>query len=283
MRRPFLSAFVLIAVLHASVNAYGAELEIIFLDVGQGDAVLLREGEHVALVDAGPTDNIVKKLKHLGVKKLDLFVASHNHDDHIGGADAVLEHFDVGTYLDNGFPAATFIQNRVLELMRKKHVRLATPTIATFAFGDAILRFLPLPRFPGGDEQNNRSIGLLVEHGHFKALFTGDSEVEEIAAWLTLGLIPDVDVLKAAHHGSRNGVSPLLLHQSKPEVVVISVGKENVYGHPHSMALRYYETDGRRVFRTDRDGDVVVRVDEGGAYDVRSARSSTDSSSSRTR
>ncbi len=249
-----------------------SELELRFLDVGQGDAVLIRNGERVALIDAGPANRIVGQLRALGVEHLDLLLASHNHADHIGGMDAVLDSFPVRFYLDNGHPANTQIQQRVLERVESKGVTYLEASARTIALGDAQLRILPPPEAAGGDEQNNRSVGVLLERGAFRALMTGDSETQLINALLASGEIPQVNVLKAAHHGSRNGVTPGWLSRTRPEVVAISVAARNNYGHPHEAAMRYYCTGGRRVLRTDQAGDIVVTVDAAGEYQVRTER-----------
>lgn len=243
-------------------------LEIRFLDVGQGDAVLLREGERTVLVDAGPADRVVARLRELGVESIDLLIASHNHADHIGGMDAVLDSIPVGSYMDNGHPATTRIQERVLARVEEGGVRYLEATPREISLGETLLRVIPAPEGVKGDEQNNRSITLLVERGEFRALLTGDSEVELLNALLAAAAAPDVDVLKAAHHGSRNGVTPAWLARTRPEVVVVSVGAGNSYGHPHEAAMRYYCAGGRRVYRTDLHGDVVVTVAEEGAYEV---------------
>jgi beta-lactamase superfamily II metal-dependent hydrolase len=246
-------------------------LEVRFLDVGQGDAVLIRNGGKVALIDTGPSDAVVTQLQRLGVRSLDLLVASHNHADHIGGADAILQKMPVRNYLDNGYPATTGIQKRVLGLVEQKGVQYLRATGRTITLGDASLRIIPSP-ITAGEEQNNRSVAVLLERGSFKALFTGDSEYDQIAALLRTNAVPAVNVLKAAHHGSRNGVTPAWLARTKPEVVVISLGAGNTYGHPHAAALRYYEAGNRRVFRTDQMGDVVIIVDAQGRYQVRGER-----------
>ncbi|MBW3628716.1 MAG: MBL fold metallo-hydrolase [Gemmatimonadetes bacterium] len=261
---------------HASAVGWGAEqqaapaLDIRFLNVGQGDAVLLRSAGRTALVDAGPSDDIVRRLRVLGVDTIDLLVASHNHADHIGGADAVLDSIPVGFYLDNGFPASTRIQQRVLERVERKGVAYLAPTARTIALGSARLVVLPPPA--AGTSQNNRSVGILVEQGGFAALLTGDSEIEQLNVLLSRDSIPDVDVLKAAHHGSRDAVSPAWLARTRPEVAVISAGAGNGYGHPHPTALRYYCAAKRRVFRTDRHGEVRVTVTPEGSYTVTGAR-----------
>lgn len=245
------------------------DLELRFLDVGQGDAVLIRSGGKAALIDTGPSNRIVDQLRALGIDSLDLLIASHNHADHIGGADAVLAAIPVRFYLDNGVPATTDAQSRVLRAVEARGVGYLEATLRTIRIGDATLRILPAPAGVTGDEQNNRSVVALLEMGSFRALLPGDAEVELLGTLLERYDLPDVDVLKAAHHGSRNGVTPAWLSRVRPEVVVISLGADNTYGHPHSTALRYYAAGGRRVLRTDQDGDVVISVTPSGCYEVR--------------
>ena len=262
----------LLALLGASAPQAEPALEIRFLNVGQGDAILLRSADRVALVDAGPSDAVVRRLRTLGVDSIDLFVASHNHADHIGGADAVLDSLPVAFYLDNHLPANTRIQERVLQRVEEKGIAYLAPTARRIALGTARIVVIPPPQRVAGDAQNNHSVGLLVQQGGFLALLTGDSEVEELSALLARDSIPDVDVLKAAHHGSRNGVTPAWLARTRPEVVVISAGAGNSYGHPHAAAMRYYCASGRRVLRTDLHGEVTVTVREDGTYTVAGQR-----------
>lgn len=247
-------------------------LELRVLDVGQGDAILIRHAGTTVLVDAGETDRIAARLQALGVDTIDLAVASHNHDDHIGGMDAVLRTVPVRTYMDNGHPATTRIQATVLTLLQERDVAYRDASAladSVLALGDATLRVVPSPLRGDRVSANDQSVVLLLARAGFRAILTGDSERRELAALLREADIPDVDVLKAAHHGSRNGVLPAWLARTRPEVVVVSVGAGNSYGLPDEDAMAAYGAEGRTVLRTDRDGDVVVSVDARGCYRVR--------------
>jgi beta-lactamase superfamily II metal-dependent hydrolase len=247
----------------------GQSLELRFLDVGQGDAIFMRSGGKVALVDAGRSDAIVARLDALGVDTIDLLIVSHNHADHLGGVPAVLRRFPVRFYLDNGVPASTDVSREALYVVEGLGITYLTDTARTIRLGDATLRILGSPWLePDPDDQNNASVGVVVEQGTFKALLTGDSQVPELGAWLAQINIPDVDVLKAGHHGSDNGLTPDWLERTSPEVVVISVGRDNAYGHPHPWALDEYRATGAAIFRTDRDGEVIVLVCADGRYSV---------------
>lgn len=265
---------VVLSLLLAASPLLAQDLELRFLDVGQGDAVLIRNDGRTALIDAGRSGSIVPRLMALGVDTVDLLVASHNHADHIGGAEGVLQRFPVRYYLDNGHPHTTQIQERVLQQVLARRVTYLQATPRSITLGDATLRIIPSP-LAGAADQNNLSVVVIVERGKFKALLSGDSEVPQINALLDQVELPNVDVLKAAHHGSRNGVTPAWLARLKPEVVVISVGANNSYGHPHPFALRYYAASERRVLRTDQHGDVIFWIDPEGCYRIETDRSDT--------
>jgi len=241
-------------------------LELRFLDVGQGDAILIRHQGLAVLVDASRGRDIVLLLAELEVDSFVAIVASHNHDDHIGGMPAVLADYPVGRYLYNGRRPANQNSEEIEETLEVEQIDAPAPPWEPIRLGDARITVFPTA-LRGNASENNSSLGVLVERGRFRALLTGDSEVEELNAWMEAGWIPDVDVLKAAHHGARNGVTPGWLQVTRPEVVVISVGV-NSYGHPDPWALRYYSAGGRQVYRTDRDGTVIVTVDAQGNYKV---------------
>ncbi len=249
-----------------------APLEIRFLDVGQGDAILITLGHRAVLVDAGRGDDIVEVLRDYHVDSLVTAIVSHNHDDHIGGMDAVVADFPIGRYLANGRPPGNHNAENVETWLRRNHIPKPPPPWPPIQLEDVRITVFPssLANADNPDE-NNASLGVLIERGTFRALLTGDSQVEELNGWLAAGVIGDVDVLKAAHHGSRNGVTPGWLDRTRPEVVVISVGAGNSYGHPDPWALRYYQTHGRSVYRTDIDGTITVTVDRAGGYRISKA------------
>lgn len=266
-----LLALLLGAPLAAQDGPGAGPLEIHFLDVGQGDAILIRQGGVGVLVDAGRGDDIVLWLEELGIDSLAAAIGSHNHDDHVGGMDAVLADVPVGAYYYNGRPPGNRNAEAVEDLIREEGIPAPPPPWAPIRLGDARITVFP-SRLRGAEvSENNSSLGVLVERGRFRALLTGDSEIDELNAWMDAGDIPEVDVLKAAHHGSRDAVTPGWIQRTRAEVVVISVGAGNSYGHPHEAALRYYRTGRRQVLRTDLDGTVVVSVDLAGGYEITSS------------
>ncbi len=252
----------------------GASARIIFLDVGQGDAAVVISPEgRVALIDAGPSGlDVVGHLRRHGVDTVDIAIATHPHADHIGGLVEVFDALPVRYYMDNGVPHTTETYRELLDRARQTEVTYLEATRRSLVLGSVTLRVLPPPGEPSN--VNNSSIGIVIEYGSFRALLTGDSEAEELAHFLELG-VPDVDVLKAAHHGARDAVTPAWLGATKPEVVVISCARGNPYGYPTPWALRYYESVASQVYRTDLDGEVIVVIPEGGDYAVITERART--------
>ena len=125
---------------------------------------------------------------------------------------------------------------------------------------------LPPSRLDPG--QNNNSVGILVEYGKFRALYTGDSETEELAHWLAQKRVPSVQLIKAAHHGSENGVTRALVLAARPAVVVVSAGRANSYGHPDPRVLQAWTVAGAHIYRTDLDGTVQVNALMDGSFKV---------------
>ena len=251
-----------------------AGVELRFLDVGQGDAapVVTSDGRR-ALIDGGPdADLLVAYLTRDRVDRLDLVIASHHHLDHIGGLPAVLRTRTVANVVENGMPATTQVYGRLVDALGRSGARVLAATARDLTLGTATLRILP--PWSRARDQNDASVGVIVSHGAFRALFTGDAETRAIGAWLRDGRIPRVQVAKAGHHGSRNGVTPALVAAAAPALVVISVGEANRYGHPHGEALAAWRAPGRRLLRTDREGTVRVRGCADGRFFTTTARES---------
>jgi beta-lactamase superfamily II metal-dependent hydrolase len=251
------------------VPAQRESVEVIFLDVGQGDAVLIRAPEgQTALIDAGPGGDATAALAALGVSSLDLLVASHPHADHIGGMLRIIESMPVRFYMDNGQPYTTVTYSRVMQaLQRRPEITYLEAVPRTLQLGSVSIEVLPLPA-DDGSNPNNQSVALVVGYGAFKAFLSGDSEMDELMHFVRSGAAVDVTLMKAPHHGSSDAVSEAFLAVARPEVVVISVGDGNTYGHPSASALTAYPRAGAQVFRTDRHGQVTVSGYDDGTYEV---------------
>ncbi|MBM3885433.1 MAG: MBL fold metallo-hydrolase [Gemmatimonadetes bacterium] len=249
-----------------------AGVEIRFLDVGQGDAALIVTSDgRRALIDGGPDGDLLDAyLTRDRIDRLDLVIASHHHLDHIGGLPAVLASRAVTNVVENGMPATTRIYGRLVDAMARRGSRVLAATPRELTLGTAMFRILP--PWSAAEDQNDASVGVIVSHGAFRALFTGDAETRAVDAWIRDGRIPRVQVAKAGHHGSRNGVTPALVRAAAPSLLVISVGEDNRYGHPHPEALAAWRAPTRRILRTDLEGTIRVRGCADGRYFTTTAR-----------
>jgi len=242
----------------------GQALELQFLDVGQGDAILIREGGKTALVDAGESPRIVGQLRSLKVETLDFVLATHAHSDHIGAMASVLRSFPVRYYMDNALPHSTLAYQRTMDALRESEAHYLRPESRTIRLGSAQLRVLPPPS--SSFEQNDSSVGLLIEYGEFRALLTGDSQERELHEWLKHS-VPHVQVVKVAHHGSWNGTPEEWAQATRPDVAVISVGPNN-FDHPSQSAIGKWESVGASVHRTDQEGTIRIVAHRDGSFSV---------------
>lgn len=247
-------------------------LELRFLDVGQGDAVLIRAPDGRAVLYDGGQDGarLLAHLEAADVRSLELVIASHNHADHIGGLVDVIAHYRPRFVVENGVAHTTRTYERFLRAVAGAGSQRLAPDRRTVTLDSVRLTILPPPGTPDG-EQNDNSVGLRVEYGAFAATLLGDSQPAEQQWWLARhgDLLDPVHVHKASHHGSRNGDTRALLASLEPEVVVIGVGADNRYGHPHAAALARYRRHGAWVLRTDRHGTVTVTATPDGTYRIR--------------
>ncbi len=237
-------------------------LRVTVLDVGQGDAILVQSPSASVLVDQGePESHVARKLRPLGVDELDLLVFSHPQRDHLGGAVEVIERVPVGRLVDPGLDVESSDYENALVAAGDRGVEivLARPGV-TFSAGALKLRVL-WPADTGGpaDDPNDRSVVMLVSYGNVDVLLTGDAE-SDVLGRLS---VTDIDVLKVSHHGSEDDALPAFLRRVDPEVAVISVGRNNPFGHPKASTIEALESVGASVFRTDRDGDVTVESRDG--------------------
>ena len=295
----------------AGGKGWPAQTEVRVLDVGQGNAVLIRTPDrHAALFDCGPEGcDLGGQLRKLGVKRLDLVVISHPHADHFAGLLEALDSVDVGTFVDrteirssvgaqaanaaaageaatrgaaNGeseYSAGGAEARKYLELRASLAARgcqcLLGSSGATLSFaGVGITLYAPARPLvlleggepwgqgrapPSGDDLNGGSLVALLDIGGSHVLLPGDAE----AGTLEKYHLPALDVLVVGHHGSRGGVSGPLLAELHPRLAVISVGKDNTYGHPDPGTVALLRAAGESVVRTDESGWVSLRMTDG--------------------
>lgn len=239
-------------------------LEVHFLDVGQADSILVKAPGGVMLIDAGnnaDADDVVSYLKNQGVSKIDVLVGTHPHEDHIGGLDAVIDTFDVSKIYMPKASTTTKTFEDVLLAIQRKGLKVTTPTAgSSFDLGSANCTILA-PNSDTYDDLNDYSIVLKMEYGQTSFLFTGDAETASEQEMLQKKYDLKADVLKVGHHGSSSSTSPAFLKAVSPKHAVISVGKNNQYGHPDSVILNRLSVYGAEIYRTDESGTIIAISD----------------------
>ena len=234
-----------------------------FIDVGQGDCTLIYSDDTVILIDAGTYEsgsNTCNYIKNLGIDTIDYFIGSHPHEDHIGGAAAVLTLFDVENVFMNGEFTTSYAFEKMVDVMLRKNITPVIPEInKSYDAGPFKLKFIS----PENDykDTNNNSLVLSITYKDIKALFTGDCERMVESYLVNSDKKLSADILKVAHHGSRDSSSSDFLEKVSPTVAVIQCGKDNSYGHPHKETLERLSRTNAQIFRTDESGTIILRTD----------------------
>ena len=246
-------------------SGVSGDLAVHFIDVGQGDAILLLFRDKTMLIDAGERgmgERVVAYLDDRNVTRLDVVVATHAHSDHIGGLAAVISAYPVGRFVDAAQPHPTATYENLLALVEERGIPYTAAERGQTVALDPDLEILVLN--PGAQplgDINENSVVLKVTYGDISYLFTGDAGTPAEESMAAAGLDLNADVLKVGHHASRYASSAEFLSAVSPAISVIPVGTGNDYGHPHAEALERLKATGSRIYRTDLEGTVVVATD----------------------
>ena len=283
IRKDKLSIFVftLVFLLIFSLNV-SADLIVHFIDVGQGDAILLQhqEGDTV-LIDGGDRfasieEKLISYLTEAGVERFDAIIATHPHADHIGGLPAVMENFPVDAIYDSGRVHTSQTYENYLMLIDEKDIPFKTPRR-----GDKIeldnLTFDIV--HPGENVEeyslNDASITAHLQYGQISFIFTGDIEESAEREIVETGIDIKSTVLKVAHHGSRTSTNDYFLEAVNPEVAIIQVGEDNRFGHPAPEVINRLQENNIDIYRNDLNGDIVINTD-GETYTIETASSAQE-------
>lgn len=246
-----------------SKEVNGQGIRVHFIDVGQADSILIQEGEHSMLIDAGNNDDgklVCDYIKAQGVDTLEYVVGTHPHEDHIGGLDDVIKAFNVKNVYMPRKSATTKTYRDVLQAIKNKKLTIKAPEVGySFQLGEADFKVMAPHEIY--EDANNCSIVLKMKYGNNSALFTGDAEKESEQAMMKGNPDLKCDVLKVAHHGSRTSSSQRFIEAVKPSFAVISVGKDNEYDHPKKATMERLQNNNIPVYRTDEAGTIVMTSD----------------------
>jgi competence protein ComEC len=245
------------------------ELQVHFINVGQGDSILIDLQDIEVLIDGGDrTPGVVTYLNQYVDGALEVMVATHPHADHIGGSIAVLDAFTVNQIWYNGETSTSKTYSDFMNSINAEGAEVHTARLHDVIKAGSLELFVHHPADLSGSTNNN-SIVLHLAYGDIDFLFAGDAEQEAEGNMMMLSSVrlPEVEILKVGHHGSRTASSADFLSITSPEIAIYMAGEGNTYGHPHQETLEALSQIGAKIYGTDVHGTIVVTTD-GQTYDL---------------
>ena len=240
------------------------------IDVGQGDSIFIQTLEDKRiLIDAGDEEaehTVYSYLKRKGVKKIDVLIATHPDTDHIGSMDYIIDKFKISHFYMPEAKTDSEAFYNLLDSCKDKNLKIEYLTKGDVLKIDSSTSIEILSPSTITDKNNLNSIVSLLNYKGYEFLFTGDAEKENESEILSSCNLPDIEFLKAGHHGSSSSSTDEFIAKLKPEAVAISCGYNNDYGHPHRSVLDTFRENGSVVYRTDKNGTLVFYCDENGIF-----------------
>ena len=241
------------------------KLIVHYIDVGQADSILLQVNNKNLLIDAGNYEDgakVATYLKKHGVKKLDYIIATHPHEDHIGGMSLIIKKFDVGNFYAPKKINTTECFEQMVNALKNKNIKInQAKNGVSLNLGLNTNCEMLAPNSNKYDDINNYSAVVKLNYGSTTFLFMGDAENISEKEMIESGSNLSCDVLKVGHHGSSSSSSIEFLNLVSPKLAIISCGKGNDYGHPHKQTLDKLKQKNIIIYRTDLNGTIILQSD----------------------
>lgn len=263
LKKKYKSLIMIITVLliHLNINKIIPTNQVIFLDVGQGDASFISLENKNILIDTGglfssnPSEEIITMLKSFGINKLDFLIISHGDFDHMGDSIYFVNNFKVSNVILNEGPYNE-LEKKLLKVLEKKGVK-SYNLVDSINIENVKFKFLNTKIY---DNENDNSRVIYFNYKTYKFLFMGDASIKKEKDIILNYNLEDIDFLKVGHHGSNTSSSKEFIDSINPRYSMISVGKNNRYGHPKASVLSILKNS--KVYRTDIDGSIIVNLDK---------------------
>lgn len=239
------------------------DFEVHFIDVGQGDSILIKDNEEYMLIDAGKKSDanlVIEYLRNQNVKRLKYLIGTHPHDDHIGGLSQVIETFEIGHVIMPNVTHTTRTFEELLNSIKNKNLTITPARSGDRHYLDKAEILILAPNQEEYSNLNNYSVVTKIKYEGTSFIFTGDAErmsEREIIERYPHDL--KADILKLGHHGSNTSTSQEFLDAVDPSAVVITVGENNTYRHPDKEVLERLEEKDIQIHRTDLEGHIIVK------------------------
>ena len=239
---------------------------VYYIDVGQGDSILIQVNKKNLLIDSGPKSDKKKLLDYLSkinIDKLDYIIATHPHEDHIGNMSKIIDNYNVLNFYAPKVESTTKTFEQMIDSLKAKNLKINVIKKGTDSINlgenTKVTVFSPTKDYY--EDLNNYSPILKIQYGKTSFLFTGDAQKDIEKEILASNEDIRADVLKAGHHGSSTSTTKEFLNKVHPSIGVISVGLDNSYNHPNTDTLKRLKDSNVRIYRTDKDGTVILSSD----------------------
>lgn len=259
--------------LYNKTNSNSNYLTVYFIDVGQGDCILVNVNDYNLLIDSGPSSarkTLLDYLDTLSISRLDYVIATHPHEDHIGNMDALIRKYHIGKFLAPKVTSSTLTFENMVTALNDKNLKISVISTGSNSINlgkEASIMFYTLPNTNIYDELNLYSPIIKLTYKNISFLFTGDAELENEEFLIKNEINLKSDILKIGHHGSSSSTCEAFLNSVNPKVAIISVGSNNKYGHPAASTLNLLKKYHAKIYRTDLLGNIIIKSD-GSSFSV---------------